>query len=185
MTLQRGLAAASATMMLWSAALSAQARPNLAGTWETNAEKTAAARAAGAPTAAAGGGGAMRGAGGGSLMAASGAAPMPYVITQTPQAVTIARDLGDGASQKWVYKLDGSESVNVNARTTLTTRSAFAGDKLITEGKQVTKTEQAEVAGTFREVRWIDKDGAMHVETTRAMNGGAATTGYLVLDRKK
>lgn len=190
MTLHKWLATASATIALSTAALSAQTKPNLAGTWDVNSEKTAAARAAAAPAAPAaggamrGGGGGVMSGGGGNLMSAGGA-PMPYVIAHTPQSLTITRDLGDGSTQKWVYKLDGSESVNVNARTTLTTKSAFVGDKLITEGKQTTKTEQAEMAGTFKEVRWIDKDGSMHVETTRSINGGATTTSYLVLDKKK
>jgi hypothetical protein len=185
MTLHRWLAAAAAIVTVSAAALAAQTKPDFNGTWDVNPEKTAADRAAAATTSpGGGGGGGLRGGGGNSMSAVGATAPMPYVIKQTARELTITRDFGDGTVQKWVYRLDGSESVNTNLRTTLTTRSTFTDGKLVTEGKQATKTDQAEVTGTFKEVRWIDKDGAMHVHTTRVMNGGAPTTSYQVLDKK-
>lgn len=182
MTLKSWLVTAGTTVLFVTTSLAAQARPDLSGSWDINNQKTAAARAAAAPAPAGGAAGGVRG-GISSMSGGAGAAPMPFVIAQTAQAVTITRDLGDGTVQKWVYKLDGTESVNTNIRTTLTTRSTFSDGKLVTEGTQVTKTEQAEIRGAFKEVRWIEKDGAMRVETTRVINGGAPNTSVLVLDR--
>jgi len=194
MKLSQSIALTAAAAAITAVSIAAQARPNFSGTWEINGEKTAAARAAAAtpsaqstaPAARMGGGGLRAGgSGGGNMIAASGGAPAPYLLRQTDRDLTITRVAGDGTEQKWIYKLDGSESVNTNARTTLTTQSKFVDGKLVTEGRQVTKTDQAETSGTFKEVRWLDKDGSLHVETTRVINGGAAFTGVQVFDKKK
>jgi hypothetical protein len=164
----------------------AQNTPDFSGTWEVNKDKTAASGPTTGPR-----GGMARGSTPGGRVAtatASGqpaAAPQPWVLTQTETALTIVRDLGDGSTRKWVYRLDRSESVNTVGRTTTTTRSRWDGGKLVTEGRQVIRTEQGDVSGTFKETRWLDKEGAMHVETTRALEGRAPGTTYLVLEKKK
>ena len=170
-------------VILVAAAVTAQKRPDFTGMWQTNREKTAAA----SPSAGSGGSGRMGGGAvvaGGAFVSSSGSAPAPWVVVQTATILTITRDFGDGSGQKWVYKLDGGESINTNARTTTTTRSRWDGDRLITEGSQVTKTQEAEVAGTVKEVRWLDKDGSMHVETTRAIGGREPSTTFQVFDKQ-
>ena len=52
----------------------------------------------------------------------------------------------------------------------------LAGGKITTAGTQSVTTDQGEVASDFKEVRWLDKDGAMIVETTRTVNGSSRTT---------
>jgi hypothetical protein len=117
-------------------------------------------------------------------MSASGGAAPEWTVTQTAAAVTIVRPFPDGSGeQKFVYKLTG-ESVNTNGRTTQTTRSRWDAGKLVTEGTQVTTTDQGTVNGTFKEVRSLDKDGSMHVETTRSINGGSPSTSVSVLSKK-
>lgn len=184
MTRREWLAAASVIVTM-TAVTSAQAKADFGGTWEVNREKTAASAPA-RPAVAGGnrmGGGGGAGAAGGSMLMGGGPPP-PYVIVQTKATLTITRALPDGAEQKWVYTLDGSESTNTNARTTATTRSKFEAGKLVTEGTQVTTTDRGDVRGTFKEVRWIAADGSMHVQTTRAISGAEPAMTYQVFDRK-
>jgi hypothetical protein len=185
----KGWLAAASVMAMMTTVVGAQAKADFTGSWQANREKTMAS----SPQPAAGGSGRAAGTangvasarmGGGGTMSPSGAPPQPYVLTQTATALTITRDLGDGSSQKWVYKLDGSDSVNVNGRTTLTSRSRWIAGKLVTEGKQVTVAGENTMEGTFKEVRWLDAEGSMHVETTRQIGSNAAGTTYLVLDKK-
>jgi hypothetical protein len=184
---RRGLLTVMGCVVM-TGALAAQSSANFSGTWTPDREKTLAAMAAlspqGAPRGNAPSAGGARMGGGGGMVATSGpATPPEWTITQTPSAVTIVRPLPDGTEQKYVYHLSGP-SVNANARTTLTTTSHWDGAKLITEGKQVTTTDQGGVEGTFKESRWLDKDGAMHVETSRIINGGSPTTSVQVLAKK-
>lgn len=181
---RRELIAAIGTVVLTST-VAAQTAPNFAGTWTPDREKTQAAMTALGAPAAGGTGTRMVGGAGGGTMSPSGAAasPLEWTITQTATAITLMRPLPDGSAQKFTYKLAG-ESVNVNARTTLTTKSRWEGGKLVTEGTQVTTTDQGPIDGTFKETRWLDKDGSMHVETVRALSGNAPATVASVLSRK-
>ena len=164
-------------VLLMTVVVAAQAAPNLSGTWVVDSDRTAALR----PAPAAGGGG-----GGGGMVAMGGAsgAPPEWVITQTAAALTIVRALADGTQQKHVYKLDGSESVNVNGRTTQKSKSTVAGGKVTTVGTQTVATDQGEVSSEFKEVRSLDKDGAMVVEMTRTANGSARTTTTVFAKKK-
>lgn len=172
--------------LVMTSAVFAQTTANLAGTWVTDNDKTAAARAAmDAP--AAGGSLAPRGGGGGgswmgSITAGGPTATPEWTVTQTAASVLIVRPLPDGTSQRFDYKLNGT-SVNVNGRATLTSTSKWEAGKLVTEGTQVTATDQGEIKTTLKEVRWLDKDGAMHVETTRTING-EPTRSVVVLKKK-
>ncbi|HET9372651.1 MAG TPA: hypothetical protein VFO19_20450 [Vicinamibacterales bacterium] len=114
-------------------------------------------------------------AGGGSISAAGGGS-LELVVTQTATALTMERRFPGVESQTTTYKLDGSESINTTGRATLKTKSRWEGAKLVTEGTQVVKTEQAEIKGTIKETRWLEKDGTMVVETVRQIDGGAAST---------
>lgn len=169
--------------------LVAQTPPNLSGVWSVDREKTQAAMAAistTGPAARMGGGGASGGGSMGGTMGPSSAAaatPLGWTITQTAAAITLVRPLPDGTEQKFVYKLTG-ESVNTNGRTTLTTKSRWDGTKLVTEGTQVTTNDQGNIAGTFKETRWLDKDGSMHVETARVINGNTPVASVSVLNKK-
>jgi hypothetical protein len=179
------VAGAALTAVSWT--VGAQAKPDLSGTWVLDRDKTAAlvGSRAGAPP-----GGAMAGSarvgtaspGGGAMMPA-GTLPEWTMVVSTA-TVTAERPAAMGG-QKYVYKLDGSESTNVNVRTTLTTKTRWDAGRLVTEGTQSTKTDQGDVVVKFREVRWLDRDGAMLIETTRQMEPNPPTTVTQVYVKKK
>lgn len=116
--------------------------------------------------------------GGNSVIAAAGRrtpAPQTATLRQTAGTLTIEEPLGD-ATRTLVYKLDGSESVNTFEAATLRTKSRWENGRLFTEGTQTVTTPQGDVSGTFREVRWLDGDGRMIIETTRGRDGREPTT---------
>jgi hypothetical protein len=167
--------------ILSSAVMTAQSVPTFSGTWTIDRDKTAAASP---PPSAAGGGARASGGAVAGGIAAVGGAPPEWVITQTPAALTIVRALPDGTQQKYVYKLDGSESVNVNGRTTQKTRSTVAGGRITTTGTQSVTTDQGDIASELKEVRWLEKDGSMVVETTRTVNGNPRLVVQVFAKRK-
>ena len=99
-------AVSAVAVVLLSASLFAQAKPNFSGKWTTDAEKTAAAN----PAPAGGGGGGARGGGGG-----RGGAAGPMTITMDATTLKMERAAQDGTITATIYKLDGSESKNMQA----------------------------------------------------------------------
>jgi hypothetical protein len=73
---------------------------------------------------------------------------------------------------RYVYQLDGKESVNHNGANTLTTKSAWDGQKLVTRGTSFSVTSAGESLWEFEEMRWLDKTGAMVTETTHKDEAG-------------
>jgi hypothetical protein len=144
----------------------AQAVPDFSGTWELDADRSRAASGGGGGSF--GGGGTMSPSAG----AGSGAAAVTTIrITQTRASLTIERVAGQ-VWDKVVHKLDGTESVNTNSATTITLKSRWEGARLISEGTSRTPLPEGggTIASTVKEVRWLDKDGALVVETTRVTN---------------
>jgi hypothetical protein len=162
--------------------LTAQSHPDLAGDWVLDKAKTATLTDARtkAPAGAPGGGAVLAG---GAMMSAGAPVVPEYAITVTAAAITIER-LGVPTPQKYIYKLDGSESVNTVGPVTTRTKSRWAGDSLVTEGTRAISTSQGPVPTTIKEVRSLDKDGAMVVEQTRQVEGQAASTTYQVFVKK-
>ena len=180
----RRIVMTAAAMVVAAMGIDAQGHPDFSGAWVPDATKTAAMR----PASSGGGGGGVAsigasGGGGGAMVASPGGTPPATTVTQTAAQLTIERSTPAG-TQKTVYKLDGSESTNVNGSTTLVTKSHWDGTKLITEGKQTTKLDSATTEGTFKEMRSLDKDGDMVVETTRQFAGRDAVTGFQVLKKR-
>jgi hypothetical protein len=180
------VAGAALTAVSWTAA--AQVRPDLSGTWVLDREKTAALAGSqsGVPAGGAVTGGGRVGTGGasgGGAMMSAGTLPEWTMVVSTA-TVTAERPAAMGG-QKYVYKLDGSESTNVNVRTTLTTKTRWDAGRLVTEGTQSTKTDQGDVVVKFREVRWLDREGAMLIQTTRQMEPNPPTTVTQVYVKKK
>lgn len=83
--------------------------------------------------------------------------PADLVVTQTGAPLTTERKFMQSAVRH-VYMLDGGESVNKNGANTMTTRSRWDGQKLITQGTSFSVTS----AGASL---WI-VSGAMVTETT-------------------
>lgn len=159
--------------------LLAQGRPDLSGEWTMDAARSRAS--SGAAAGGMMGGGGMSAGGprpanavsGGASMSGGGAPGVTSVrITQTSSALTIERVSG-AAPEKVVYKLDGTESVNVTGRTTTKVTSRWDGARLVSEGTSETQISDGSgaVSATYKEVRWLDKDGSLVVETTRALAG--------------
>ena len=106
-------------------------------------------------------------------------------LTQTADTLTIERR-ASGGRQTYAYNLDGTESTNVNGRSTRTTKSRWDGDTLVTEGHESTTTaSDTAIVNSFREVRSIDNTGAMIVEATRQFEGSGQTVSLLSLVKKK
>lgn len=152
----------------------AQSKTDFTGTWVVDQAKTLAL---GPPD--------MRGGGSvGTNSLTAGLSSTPWTLTQTATTLTLVRQLPDGSRQRYVYALDGSESVNTNGGLTLKTRSRWEGGSLVTEGTQAVATDGSAGATAFKEVRSIDADGSMHVATTRLVGNGTPLTAHQALVKK-
>jgi hypothetical protein len=109
--------------------------------------------------------------------------PADTVLTQTSAALTSERKV---MSQivRYVYQLDGKESVNHNGANTQTTKSAWDGRKLVTQGTSFSVTSAGESLWQFKETRWLDPSGAMVTETTNKDEAGTVTAVTRVFRRK-
>jgi hypothetical protein len=175
----------AAMTVVLSLTLAAQAPLNFAGTWIFSREKTSAlvvSRTAGPGAAATGSVSADGGFTG--VMPVVSAGNQEQTITQSATSLTIERQLPSGL-ETLRYNLDGSESVNHNGRTTLTTTSSWKLDTLVTKGTQVTTTDRGAISNTFMEVRTIDDAGDMVIETTRQFDSGGLSTTLVVLVKRK
>jgi len=85
---------------------------------------------------------------------------------------------------RYVYQLDGKESVNRNGANTQTTKSHWDGKKLVTEGTSYSVTSQGDSTWIYREVRSIDAKGRMVVETTTTDEAGVKNITVRVFTRK-
>src|SRR6476646_6021349 len=177
-SMRTALARVIAVAVLSGAALAAAHAPaNFSGAWVT----AVAPSAGGANTA-----GAMVSARGGTTAGSwsRSEGPIEERLVQTAETLTVERRAG-GGRQKYVYKLDGTESVNVNGRSTRTTTSRWDGEALVTEGQESTASARTTIVNTFCEVRTIDNTGAMLVEATRQFEGSGQTVTAVTLVKKK
>lgn len=147
----------------------AQAHPDFSGTWveDESARKTTNP----APNS---------GRSGGKSMALP---PMDLVVTQTAAALTSERKFMSQVI-RYVYQLDGKESVNRNGANTLTTKSAWDGQKLVTDGTSFSVTSAGESLWIVKESRWLDKSGAMVTETSYKDEAGKVNVVTQVYRRK-
>jgi len=96
------------------------------------------------------------------------------VIRQTPTSIAIeTRPMS--AVIRYVYALDGTESVNHNGANTLTTRTRWDGQVLVTEGTSFSVTSQGESTWTYRESRRLDRRVAMIVDLSYTDAAGKVT----------
>ncbi len=157
------LAAAIAAVIV--AGLSAQGAPNLAGKWTLVPDPAAAAPAGGG-----GGGRGGRGGGGGGQFCGN-----ECTITQDGTSLTVTRTTQAG-EQKAVYKLDGSESKNMQAgrggaQTEVVSKATVEGNTIVISttrdvgGNSVTTKTAISMAG-----------GEMVVENTADFGQGPNTT---------
>ena len=156
---------ASAFLLAFAVAASGQKTPDFSGSWTVDTSRSEMPQMGGM-----GSGGRMGGAMGG------GMANMSITIKQTADALTIEQKMGE-MSRTITYKLDGSESVNQGMRGgEVKSTSKWDGDKLVTESTQTVTGPNGEMTIKSKEVRSLDADGAMVVETTRETPRGTNTS---------
>lgn len=173
MSERRSVGFTAVVVLAAAAAMAAQARPDLSGTWVFDPKASEAAAGGGG---ASGGTFAMSGSGGGrAVLSGGGGAPVEYRITQSDASLTLERMLGQ-VTQKFVHTFDNAENVNVNGRTTLRSRSRWDGSRLVTEGTQTVSTDSGDVTAKVREVRSLEPGGTLIVETTRTTERGTNAT---------
>ena len=90
--------------------------------------------------------------------------PTDTVVTQSAETLTTERKVMSQVV-RYIYHLDGRDSVNHNGANTLTTKSAWEGKKLVTQGTSFSVTSAGESLWVIKESRWLDPSGAMVVET--------------------
>lgn len=194
----RTLSTAAGASLLAMTLVSAQGKPDLSGTWVPDPSKSsmagagAVARIAGGgmTASATGGGGAVGSGSGGTMVSSGGNASAVRVsggggggfggavemrVTQTPAGLTIERIMGP-LTQTYVHSFDGSENLNVNGQVTMRTKSRWEGSSLITEGTTHVTTDSGEMTTTVKEVRSLDADGGLMVETERISDSDRRVT---------
>jgi hypothetical protein len=145
---------------LLAAAPVAQLKPDFSGSWRRDETKTTT--------------------GGGSRSTPAGiqgrsAVPMGLtVVRQTPGSLTTERHSSVGTIV-YVFQLDGSESTNKNGAMIMTTRSHWDASRLITEGREEQTTSQGYASWKFKEVRFLDAQGALVIDTTRTPSDGSTS----------
>ena len=145
--------------VLFAVGAAAQTKPNFAGTWTLDAEKSVMPQ----------GGGQRQG----------GGNPAPLTIVVEGPKMSISRTMGQsGNVQTTVYMLDGTVSKNTQMGrqggepVEITYTSKWDGAKLV--------TTIVNPRGTSTETRWIEADGTMVVETVRTGQDGTPVTTKLV-----
>jgi len=104
------------------------------------------------------------------------------VIRQTATTIAIERE-AFGNPIVYTFALDGSESKNASGAMTMTTRTRWEGDRLVTEGTSVSVTSQGRSVWKIKEVRYFDARKAHIVERSFTDSGGAVTSSRQVLER--
>ena len=157
----------TALVLVLALAAPAQTHPNFAGTWveDEGARKTTMP----APPA-------------GST--ALTLPPADTVITQTASDLISERKFMSQVI-RYVHHLDGRESVNHNGANTLTTKSAWDGARLVTQGTSFSATSAGEFTWQVKEVRSLVTSGALVVETTTVDEAGKVNLVTRVFRRKK
>ena len=106
------------------------------------------------------------------------------VIRQTATAIAIENTPFD-TPIIYTYALDGSESRNASGAMTMTSRTRWEGDRLITEGTRVSITNQGRLVWKFKEVRYFDATRAHVIDRTFTGEDGTTTSSRQVLERAK
>ena len=151
-----------AALALLAGSAATQAKPNFAGNWTLNTEKSDPM--GGGPGG--GGGGAGRGTGMGSA---------PLTITQTDDKLVI--EIKAETPRTLTYALDGKESMNPGMRGAETkSKARWEGESLIIESTTAMSTPNGDVTITAKEVRTVSADGkTMTVVTTSQSPMGERT----------
>jgi hypothetical protein len=160
-----------------SATLAAQA-PDLTGTWKLDLSQNSSVGGGTGRGGRGGGRAGRQGGGGGGL----GLGPSPEELTIRQDATTLTIEQRGTPVTKVVYRLDGQETKGVMPVSTQSTREATFRSEW-KDGKLVTSmTTRATSAGTqtvtFQEVRYLDANGSLRVETSIRGKPGSRSVVY-------
>ena len=112
-----------------------------------------------------------------------GLRPADVVITQTATTlVTETRPLDTVI--RCTFNLTGAESTNHSGAVTFVTRTRWAGATLVTEGSKSQVTSQGYAEWKWKEIRSLDGQGRMLVETHHTATDGTVTSATQVWTRK-
>jgi hypothetical protein len=158
---------AAAMVLLVSGSVFAQGKPNFAGTWTLDAEKTAAANPA--PAGGGGGGGGNRGGGGGGGRGGGQAGPMTIKVDAT--TFSIERQ-GQNGPTTTAYVLDGKPNKMTQGQAEVTYTAKVVGSTIEIE----TTRDMGGTPVTSKAVWSMDGEYLVQATTAPGREGGAATT---------
>ena len=153
----------AAAVVLWAAAVMAQAKPNFAGSWTVDAEKTTAAN----PAPAGGGGGGRAGGGGGGRGGAQG----PMVVKQDATTLSVERQGANGPTTT-TYTLDGKPQTVTMGQSEATVTAKIDGATIVIE----TTRDMGNGPTTTKAVWAMDGEWLVIANTQPPRSGGEATT---------
>lgn len=162
--MKNALMAALVFSIALPAAVMAQAKTDLSGTWTFDEAKSDPAPAR------AGGGGGGGGRGGGRM---GGAPATAMTIKQTPMELSMDRTTAQGA-QTIVYKLDGTESKNTIGMGPATSKAVWDGARLVITTTQTVQGRGGEITINSKEIYSV-QGNVLTIETTRTTPGGEQT----------
>jgi hypothetical protein len=143
-----------AAMVLWATAASAQDKPDFAGKWQLDAEKTAAANP--------GGGGGRGGRGGGTG---------PVTLTVDAGSLTVERETPQGA-MKTTYKLDGTETTVMMGQGEAKAKAKWEGSTIVIETTRMFNENTV----TTRTVYSMEGENLVIATTSPPRGGGEPVT---------
>ena len=158
------MTSAAAMVLLVSASVLAQGKPNFAGTWTIDAEKTAAAN----PAPAGGGGGGGRAGGGGGGGRGGGG---PITIKQDGTTLSIERQ-GPNGPQVSTYNLDGKPGKMTQGQAEIAYTAKVVGSTIEIE----TTRDMGGQPVVSKQVWSMEGDYLVQASTAPGREGGAPTT---------
>jgi len=154
---------AAAMVLLMSSSVFAQGKPNFAGTWTLDAEKTAAAN----PAPAGGGGGGRAGGGGGGRGGAQG----PMTIKVDATTFSIERQ-GQNGPTTTAYVIDGKPNKMTQGQAEVSYTAKVVGSTIEIE----TTRDMGGQAVTSKAVWAMEGEYLVQSTTQAGRDGGAPTT---------
>jgi len=154
---------AAAMVLVMSASVFAQGKPNFAGTWTLDAEKTAAAN----PAPAGGGGGGRAGGGGGGRGGAQG----PMTIKVDATTFSIERQ-GQNGPTTTAYVIDGKPNKMTQGQAEVSYTAKVVGSTIEIE----TTRDMGGQAVTSKAVWAMEGEYLVQSTTQAGRDGGAPTT---------
>ena len=159
----------AAAFVLATAGLFAQGKPNFAGTWTVDAEKTAAANPA--PPAGGGGGGGRGGGGGG-----RGGQQGPMTVKHDATTLSVERQ-GQNGPTTTTYVLDGKPNKMTQGQAEVTYTAKVVGSTI-----EIETTRDMQGTPFTSKIVWsMEGDYLVQSTTSPGREGGAPTTRKSVL----